>query len=206
MDNNNPTIYTTPSVPTSNKRWFQTWKIIYPILGIMILVELVFGLKTLFSPLPKSQIQKLQPIAGARIVLSSSKNSYKVGEVVPVIIRIVTRGHETSGTDFVLHFNPKILEASASSFTQGKIYNDYPLISIDTKTGLARISGIASSAKQAFNGVGELGTIRFTAKAKGSVNLIVDFRKGLTNESNVFDVNDSLDILQGSNNLKLTIN
>ena len=206
MDDQQPKVYTSPDTQVRpNNQWFKSWRIIYPLLGLVLVVEIILGFKTLLNPLAKSSVQKLQPIAGARIILISAKDSYKVGETVPVTVRIATRGHSTSGTDLVLRFDPKILQGTTSSFIRGKIYNDYPQVSLDSKGGIARISGIASSAKQAFNGVGRLGTINFIAKAKGIINLTVDFKKGSTQESNIFDVNDSTDILEGVNNLKITV-
>lgn len=204
MDNS-PKVFTTGETVKANKKWYQTWRIIYPILGIVLIVELILGLKTLLAPLPKAQIQKLQPISGARIVLVSSKTAIKVGESVPVTIRVVTSGHNTVGTDLALSFDPKILQADTNSFIRGKIYSDYPLVSIDSKIGTIKVSGTTSSVKQGFNGVGELGTINFIAKAAGETTLTVDFKKGSTDDSNVVDVNDSKDVLENVHNLKLTI-
>lgn len=201
-----PEVDTREEVFKPDKKWFQTWKIIYPILGIVAVLELIFGIKTLLAPLPKSQSQKLQSISDARIVLVSAKSSYKVGESIPIKVRVVTSGHITSGTDLVLRFDPKLIEASPTSFARGKIYNDYPQVSIDSKAGVIRISGVSSTKKVGFIGVGELGTVTLKAKAGGTTMLTVDFKKGLTNDSNVIDASDSKDVLGIVYNLKLTIN
>lgn len=205
MDNQNPTVYTTEEKVKPNKKWWQTWRIIYPILGVVLLVEIVLGLKTLLAPLPKSTKQSLQPITGASISLFSDKPNIKLGETVPVKVRVWTGGRITSGTDLVLRFDPKVLEASSTAFVRGKIYTDYPLISVDSQRGVIRVSGIASTAKAAFSGIGEFGVINFKAKGIGVTTLTVDFKKGLTNESNVMGVSTNEDLLEKVNSLKITI-
>lgn len=205
MNTQNPTVYTTGKAVKPNKKWWQTWRIIYPILGAVVIVELILGLKTLLAPLPRSTQQSLQPITAASISLSSDKPNIKLGETVPVKIRLWTGGRSTSGTDLVLRFNPKILEASSTAFVRGIIYPDYPLISVDSKNGVIRISGIASTANQAFSGIGEFGMINFKAKGKGVTTLAVDFKKGQTDDSNVISIKTNEDVLEKVKDLKLTI-
>lgn len=205
MDNNNPTIYTTDQNQNKQKPWFRSWKIIYPLFGIVLIVEIIFGLKTLLAPIPKSLNQQLQPLTGASISLFSDKTSYQVGENIFVKIKVWTGGHSTSGTDLVLNYNPRVLEASSSSFERGKIYSDYPLINVDTKKGVIRISGVASSPKQTFSGIGELGVLNFKARSKGTTNLTIDYKKGQTNDSNVMGVSVNEDYLEKVKDLKLTI-
>lgn len=187
------------------KKWYQTWRIIYPLLGLVLIVELVFGLKTLLTPLPKSKVQSIQPITGASILLSADKTNYTVGETIPVKVRVWTGGHNTSGTDLSLRFDPKILEATSAAFTRGKIYADFPFINIDSKNGIIKVSAVIATNKQAFNGIGELGVINFTAKKVGQTMLTVDFKKGATNDSNVIGVAANEDLLDKVNNLKITV-
>lgn len=202
---NQPTVFS-PNSPVKSRKWFQGWRVIYPILGIIILIELVFGIKTLLAPLPKSsQAPQLYLNKGARITLLSTKPDFKVGEKIPISIQVSTGGYATSGTDLVFHFDPKVLEASPTSFIRGKIYSDYPQINIDSRAGVVRISGVVSSAKQTFNGNGTLGVINFKAKAAGATTLKIDFNKGLTNDSNVFSMSSNKDILGEVNNLKITV-
>lgn len=207
MINNNPQVITTGEKNKPNKKWFQTWRIIYPILGIVVIVELIWGLKTLLTPLPKSpaQVQKVSPISGAQIFLLSSKTTYKIGDQIPVTVKISTGGHTTSGTDLILTFDPKVLEVSPTAFNRGKIYNDYPLVSSDSKAGIVRISGVVSTAKGAFGGIGELGVINFKAKASGETALTVDFKRGQTNDSNVISIKTNEDILEKVSNLSILI-
>lgn len=202
---NKPTVYTTGESVKPNKKWYQTWRIIYPILGVVVIVELILGLKTLLAPLPKSQVQKIQPISEAKILLMSPKLIYKVGDAVPINVRVSTGGHTTSGTDLLLHFDPKFLEATAGAFTSGKIYSDYPLINVDGKNGVINISGIASLGKGSFIGGGDLGVISFKAKTAGKTPVTVDFKKGVTTDSNVIDAQTNEDILGQVTNLNIII-
>ena len=203
-----PTTYTTQEALKPNAKWFQSWRIIYPLLGVVLLFELLTGLKTLLTPIPKvanSQAPKLHLSSGAQILLSAAKTSFNIGEQVPVTIQVSTGGYATIGTDLVFHFNPFILEALPNSFVHGKIYSDYPLVDIDNKKGVVRISGIASNPKQAFNGKGELGVVNFKAKGKGINTFKIDFIKGQTGDSNIMLSSSSKDVLEGVNNLKITV-
>lgn len=202
-----PTVYTTPEAAKPNKKWFQTWRVIYPILGVVILVELILGIKTLLTPLPKSpaKVSQSQLPPGAIILLISDKKDFKKGDQIPVKINLFTGGKTTSGTDLVLRFNPKIVEVTNNSFTSGKIYSDYPVINIDSKLGILRVSGVASIGKMGFNGAGDFGVINFKAKAAGKTGITVDFKKGLTNDSNVIDTQTNADILERVSNLNITV-
>lgn len=204
---NNPTIYTTGETVKANKKWYQTWRVIYLLLGIAVVIELIWGLRTLLNPLPKvqSQVQKISPVSGAQIFLVSPKTVYKKGDQIPVTVKISTGGHTTSGTDLVVSFDPKILEATSSSFVRGKMYSDYPLVRVDSKTGMIRISGVASTAKGAFGGIGELGVINLRAKSAGQATLTVDFKKGQTDDSNVISIKTNEDVLEKVKDLKITV-
>lgn len=208
MDNNNPQVYTTGQGKISNKPWFKTWRIIYPILALVVLVELVWGAKQLLAPLPqppKKETQKLVLTKGARIQLVSSKIEAKTGELIPVTVKISTGGYTIIGTDLVMRFDPSVLEASANSFVRGNIYNEFPQINIDSKNGVIRISGIAANITGGFNGGGNLGVINFKAKKTGTAKLIIDFKKGVTSDSNMIRAQASEDILASVSNLSLTI-
>lgn len=187
------------------KKWYQTWRIIFPILVVVLTTELLIGLKTLLTPLPKSQTPKPQPISDAKIFLISPKASFKVGDNIPIIVKVSTGGHITSGTDLMLHFDPKIIEASSAAFIRGKIYQNFPQASIDSKTGTIIISGVTQGEKDGFGGIGELGVINFKAKALGNTTLNIDFKLGSTNDSNVIDVQTNQDVLDKVYNLNILI-
>lgn len=208
MDNNNPTVYTSYTAgenPVKNKPWFRTWRIIYALFAIVLVVELVLGAKTLLSPISKLTSPNLQPLSGGNISLFSDKLTYKLGETVSVKINVWTGGYNSSGTDIVLNYNPRVLQASPSGFIRGKIYSDYPKVSVDVINGVIRISGAAASAKQAFSGAGEFGIFKFIARSKGTTDLTIDFKKGQTEDSNIMVLSTNEDHLQKVKNLKLNI-
>jgi len=203
--NNNPTVLTTGETVKPNKKWYQTWKIIYPILGLVVIVELILGLKTLLAPLPKAPSTIVKSTGYTSIKLDAPKLIYKVGDTIPVTVRVFTGGHTAAGVDLLLHFNPNFLEATQSAFTAGKIFNDYPIIKVDSKNGTIDVSGVSSLGKNGFRGGGDLGVVRFKAKQKGKTPLTVEFEKGLTTDSNVFDVKTNEDVLEKVINLNITI-
>ena len=104
------------------KNFFRGPKLIFVILAVIILVEVVLAVRYLKQSAPPPP-PKLQPISGGRIVLIADKKDYKVGEVIVVSVRVSTGGQTTDGTDLILRFDPKVLEASNASVTQGRIYS-----------------------------------------------------------------------------------
>lgn len=193
---------------SSTKKWF-TPKTIFIVLGIAAVVEIIFGIRSLISPMPSSSsptTTNSQTITAGKIVLVSRRSEYKVGNTVPVFIRIYTGNHQTTGSDVILHFDPKVLEATSSAaLLKGKIYSEYPKLEVDPKLGLIIISGISGLNKPNFSGIGVLSTINFKAKTVGKTNLTLDFKPGSTTDSNVTDATSGKDILGSVTNLTLTI-
>lgn len=176
-------------------------KLIFVILGIVLVIELFFAIKTLSQPTPPPP-PKLAPLTGAKIVLVSPETSYNVGDTVPVAIRLTTGGRSTIGTDLILKFDPKILEATQGAVKRGSIYQEYPVTQLDSK-GTVRISGI--STQNGYNGIGVFGSVIFKAKVKGQTRVAVDFQKDSTTDSNVVEAGSTKDILDQVFNLELTI-
>lgn len=179
-------------------------KIIFAILGIIIIFEVIMGIRALTS----SSIQKppkIQPIGSGQIVVDSKNNAYKMGESIPVTIRITTGGKSSDSTDLILHYDPSLLEVDKSQITPGNIYQDYPVVDVDSETGILRISGITPPDKDGFNGIGELAAINFTAKKNGQAKLEVEFENGSTTDSNIVETGEPRDILTGVHNLTLNI-
>ncbi len=186
------------------KRIFRP-KLIFIVLGVIIAVEVIFAVRTLTKPLPPPPA-KLQPISGGKIVLLSPGKSYKVGDSVFVTIRVATGGRATNGTDLVLNYDPKILEASTSgAIRPGKIYSDYPILTVDPKTGTIRISGTTSAGSKAFNGIGVFATLNLKAISAGDTTLKVDFQKDSTTDSNVVESSTTKDILEEVFNLEVNV-
>lgn len=187
------------------KNWLRGPKIIFIILAVIILVEVILAVRYLGQSAPPPP-PKLQPISGGRIVLIADKKDYKAGENIVVSVRVSTGGQTTYGTDLVLRFDPKVLEASNAAVTQGRIYSEYPMKSVDSKEGIVRISGINSAGKSSgFNGVGIFAAVNFKAASSGKTTLRIDFTPDLTSDSNILGAKDAKDILEEVFNLDLNI-
>ena len=179
-------------------KWFL------PFLGLVILIEVVIGIRTLSTPIPA--IGKISPLNGGQMSLIPSKDSYKVGDTVPVAIRISTGGRATVGTDLLLKFDPSFLEAqSQTNFLRGQIYKDYPIISIDNKSGTVKVSGVDSPGESGFAGIGILGEMIFTAKKEGKTTLQIQSKPGATNLSNIIENGTAKNILSQVYNLDVNI-
>ncbi|MBI2601144.1 hypothetical protein HYW42_04265 [Candidatus Daviesbacteria bacterium] len=177
---------------------------VYAVLGLVLLVEIVLGIQQLIKPPPS--LQPSQPISGGKIALVSSAKEYKLGDEVTVSVKVSTSGNPTYGVDLVVIYDPKVLEATSSSFFEkGTIYSEYPLASLDTQNGVIKVSGIASGNQKGFNGSGTLASLKFKAKSAGNTTLKVDYKKDATNESNIIESTEAKDILDKTYDLKLTV-
>ena len=128
-----------------------------------------------------------------------------VKEVIPVKVKIESGGNTLGGADVIIKYDPKILEATQGAIIRGAIFDEYPFVSLDSKTGLISISGI-SSIGEGFKGAeGDFATITFKAKSKGATSLSVDFQKGSTADSNLVEKDASRDILETIGNLELNV-
>ena len=139
----------------------------------------------------------------AKISLKAPKNDFKVGEDIEVTIYVNTGGRVTDGTDAVLKFEPKILEASSSSISIGTIYPDYPIAKVKDDT--IRISGISSLSGGTFKGEGVLATVSFKAKGAGKTQVMLDFTPGGTADANIVESSSGDDLLQAVENLEVKI-
>lgn len=179
-------------------------KFLFGILALIILIELIFGVRTLynssFPPVPK-----IQPLGSGKIILEVPKNVYKTGEEFPLEVRIVTAGKSTDSTDLVLHYNPKQVQMIASQLKMGTIYSDYPIADDDSQTGIIRISGITPPGEEGFNGIGTFATIPFKTLSEGDASFSVEFTKDSTTDSNLVESGAPKDILTEIKNQDITI-
>lgn len=185
-------------------------KLVFIFLGLVILVEIILGVKTLTTPVPEirtsnASFQVLPPQPG-RIELLVEKTQFKVGEQVPVKIKVASGDHYINGVDVIIKFDPKILdEAQRPSLSTSNLFDEYPLAKVDRKNGLVQISGITSLSKKGFKGTGELATVLLKAKAAGSAVVTVEFAPGITSDSNLIEIDSSTDILESVGNINLSI-
>lgn len=189
------------------KKVSSVLKPILIVFGVVIVMEVLFGLKSLLTPVkiaPKKT--EVSVLSGGSINLTLAKANYRVGEVVPVAITLSTGNHLTAGTDLVLKYDPLKLEASPSSFTAGKTtYDEFPPINVNPLVGQVRVSGVAAVGKVGFNGRGDFGILEFKAKQSGSTEISLDFKPNLTNDSNMVEVGTDKDILETINSVKVNI-
>ncbi len=184
-------------------------KLIFTIVGLILIAELIWGgwsLTRKFTKTP-AQITTQQTQAKSTISLKSSKNSFKIGENIPVTIELFS-GKVTDGADIILTYDPKKLQIIPAStkvpVAVGNLYNDYPINKVDESTGYIFVSGITSQA----NGVmanGVFGTISFKAKAAGSTKISVNFTPNSTVDSNIIENKSAKDLLIGVKNLEVNI-
>lgn len=184
-------------------------KLIFIILGAVIIVELLIGAKTLLTPVAPIPVVKQtvsQVVLSEGVInLSSPKSLYGVAEIIPLSIKVSTGNHLTSGVDLVLKYDPSMLEASGSSLVKGSAFDDYPQINIDSKNGILRASGVISPTKLGFNGSGDFGVINFTAKSKGITTISLEFSPEVTGDSNMVELETNKDILGKVTEVKLNI-
>lgn len=196
------------NVPGKGKKGFSGPKIIFIILGIIILVEVVYAIRVLATPVPPPSQpvpEKIVEKTAGKISLNVPKTSLAVNEAVPVSVVVDTGGYEVDGVDVVVSFDPKVLEASKAGLVKGEIFDEYPLQSVDASKGLIYISGVNSS-KTGFKGTGQFAVINLKAKGAGKASLTIDFvRKGATTDSNLVEMGTSKDILETVDNLELSV-
>lgn len=207
FENGNAFNPTAPANQSKLRKWLP--RILYVVLGAIILTQVYWGYKTLTAPVPGSNV--VTPLSGGKLYLISSQTDYKTGDTIPVTIRVNTGGWTTDGTDILLKYNKDILEIEGNSptaFKRGSIYQEYPVINIDSQAGTVQISGIATatSEKKGFNGIDVFGILNFKAKQSGNAKIEIEFQKDNTEDSNIIETSSSRDILEEVTNLELKIN
>lgn len=190
------------------KKLFSGPRIIFVILGLVLLGEVIYAARVLVlptpSPLPLNKVTTPIQNKIGKISLNTSKTVYKVNEVISVPVIIDTGSSEISGVDLLVKFDPKILEVSSGGLVAGEILDEYPLLSTDKTKGLISISGIVASNK-VFKGVGQFAILNLKAKAPGTTSLVIDFKKDSTTLSNLVEASTSKNILESVDNLDLTV-
>ncbi len=181
-------------------------KIIFAILGIVILIEVIYAVKVLSSPTSSADSPNRINVQSSqgKISLTTPKTTYKVNENIPVSVVVDTGGRLLDGVDLIAHFDPKILTATPGAIIRGQIFDEYPLVSVDVKNGLFLVSGI-NIMENSYRGTASFAVLNLKAKAPGKTQLTVDFQKGLTSDSNLVEAGTSKDVLEIVNNLELNI-
>lgn len=180
-------------------------KIIFGLFGIILIIELIFAIKTLTAPAPPlTTINKIKSY-GEKIILQTNNLNPKVSDIVPVELWL-SSDKLVSGADVILKFDTKYFSSSGSAdIKKGEIFKEYPLLSINSQKGEVRLSGIAVSSSDTFKGMGLLGTVNLRVKNVGVTNISVDFELNKSDDSNIAGVSSGEDMLQEVKNLNLTI-
>lgn len=191
---------------TEVRKSFSGLKIVFAILGIVILAEVIYAVRVLTLPVPVSPLpsQTSTRETLAAISLNVPQSIVSIGSTVPVSVMIDTGNHRVSGVDLIVRFDPKILDATAEGLVKGKIFDEYPLASVNAKEGTISISGI-SSTKNSFKGTGQFAVINLKTKKTGRTSLTIEFKKGSTTDSNLVETDTSRNILDTVGNLELMI-
>lgn len=181
-------------------------KIIFLILGMIIIGEIGFAAWVLTRPVTKvssTPLPKIEESAG-RLILTAEKKIYKVNDVIKVTIG-QTGSKSVRGTDIVIKYDPKVLEATSGAFEKGTSYKEYSNLLVDSRLGTIQISGFTAINERAVSGTGVFGTLNFKAKQALKTQLTLDFTQGLTTDSNIVDAKSNQDILEKVFNLDLEI-
>lgn len=192
--------------------WFRSnlVKIVIGVLVIAVLVEVLFGTYTLFSPSSSKNFsllpQSVNEMRSAQFSLVANKSSYKKGEIVEIDVRLFTGGYTTDSSDLVVKYDPAYLSASGEDFAvNGEIYSEYPAVQVDGQNGLIGISGITLPGQNSFSGTGSFAKLNFKALKDGQTAVTVDYQPASTADSNVVLSGSTQDILGAVVNADITI-
>ena len=187
------------------RNFFSGRKIVFVILGIILFVEVIYTARVLILPTPPPlSSNRVAQKTIAKISLNVPKLNFNINETIPVMISINTGSHTISGADLLIHYDAKIIEASTGGIIKGKTFDEYPLMSVDANKALISISGV-SSLNKSFSGIGQFATLYLKGKVSGKTALTIDFKKGVTTNSNLTEASTSLNILEQVDNLVLNI-
>lgn len=204
MDNFNVQVF---DQPKQSGKFLSFPKIIFIILGLIVLAEIIYVIRVFVSPAvvpPPPQSKTTIERSIARISLTADKVSYKVNDLISVPVIINTGINRISGVDLIVRFNPKILEVTTNGLVKGTIFDEYPQVATDNDKGVISISGV-SNLGNSFKGSGKFATLNLKAKTAGKVSLVVDFKKNSTAFSNLVELTTSKNILDTVDNLDLQI-
>lgn len=181
-------------------------KIIFLILGMIIVGEIGFAAWVLARPVAK--VSSTPPLqvkeAAGKLILTAPKKIYQVGDIIKVTVG-QTSSKNVRGTDIVINYDPKILEASGGAFEKGTSYKEYSNLLVDSRLGTIQISGFTAINERAVSGTGVFGALNFKAKQALKTQVTLDFTPGLTTDSNIVDAKSNQDILEKVFNLDLEI-
>lgn len=174
----------------------------------IITVELIWGVYLFRSgnqiTLPAEASTNIETVS-PQIVVFTPKSNYQVGEIIPVVIKVVTGGNPTDSADLILKFDPAKLTPETKFFELGQIYSEYPVAEVNQDLGFVQVSATTALNQTGFTGIGELVKLSFKAKSAGQTDLQILFSPNLTSESNLVLSGTTKDILTQVVNADLMI-
>lgn len=205
VDKNTAITEPAQNIFVQSKKW-QIFKIVFLLLVFIVAAEIIWAARTLFTPVSKIQVNEIEPLSAARIILDSDKYEFQKGDTVGVKVKIATGGRQVDSIDLVLHFDPKILEAKTeAAFSKGQIFKDYPFVDIAKENGIIRVSALTPPNQNGFIGIGYFGTLNFKAVGTGQSMVSIEFKKGATVDSNVIETGTTKDILENVYDLNFAV-
>ncbi|TSC86835.1 MAG: Uncharacterized protein G01um10147_710 [Microgenomates group bacterium Gr01-1014_7] len=199
-----------PQPPISAGRKWITPKNIFIVLGIIVVIELIFGLRSVIKPSstasPDGGILNLPATRESNkgaIFLTSDKKEVKVGDTIAVSVG-VNSPKFTAGVDVVAKFDPAMLSAIDGDIHQGTIFSKFPLSKVDP-SGFLSISGIATPGTSGFSGKDIFAIVNFKTLKKGVAKITLDFTPGSTADSNIVGTESGKDLLEEVGNLEIVI-
>lgn len=183
------------------------------ILALFILVVLLLGFlylrrskETRVAVKPAEPSKAVQPtpypLSGS-YQITLSKNKYKVGEIVTAAIGFTAPNKRIFGTDIVLHFDPKTLEAAAK-LSVNDYFQNYPRQEVDKGKGLIKVTAFGPKGDVVSTDVNVF-VATFTAKKAGTTSLSFDFEKRKTNLTTLVEEGTSRNILSEANPVPVVV-
>lgn len=139
----------------------------------------------------------------ATLALSPSSSTVASGSTFDVQIILNTGSSNTSGTDVSLKFDKDKL--NIVDIKNGTIYDQYVGKNINNASGVATISGLASSTSSLYKGTGTFATITFRAISGGTAAVTFNYTPGNKNDTNVADFDTQDEALSSVTNGSYTI-
>jgi len=174
-------------------------------LGIIFLLK---PNKSLAPSKPEAGTSSFQPKL-AILSLDSFKVNYQLGETLPLIINLDSKGLMVDGVDVLITYDPSYLEPQFLTDknpldTTESVFAVFPLVKVDEAIGQIKFSALSSPA-QSFTGKGQVAKLQFKTIRQGETFLKIKFKPGLTNDSNVALAGKGRDVLGKVKGLKIFI-
>lgn len=187
--------------------------VVYGILMILVVVALLVRWWHSMN-LSKSVVQKTNSSTTSAIPksptsyvgkysLEGDAKTYKVGEAIDVSVVFEAPGKSLDGTDVVLHFDPKVI--NALGFAPGTYFGLTPRKDIDNKSGTVVVTSLSTEATKPASNKVTLGIVHFQAVKEGTTEISFDFIQGGSSKTALTESKTSQNILGIVEGMKITV-